>query len=299
MRYRLSVAGILTVAALGCGADVPTAPDVPLPGRTEFSVSVAQEPVIALANFDVVPGAPIEWWDAQVDVTVTAPSDVGGTLRRLELTLRDRLSGEILDSFGHESPFWQGSAGKGWGPNPLANPGGSIREVIDLYDRLHGFHGAPAALEIRAEIYDQRGASRVALTQVGVEPLMPPLQVAPVRVSVRQNDPSTGCPFDPEHGYGFAIEFDWKPVDSVQRISSYTVAVFDGQHQPITYPTFTGAVRPPLRYVRCDYHVIEDRRLGARWAVWANLESEPSDGLPAWAYFDFESCREAGTPACR
>ncbi len=118
---------------------------------------------------------------------------------------------------------------------------------------------------------------------------------------MRQNDPTSGCAFDPVHGYGIVLNTNWAPPTGTPPITYYPFHVYDGAHRELT-GSFTwdfNSTAPNRRLVMCKGHVDDDAARGATWAVAVCLGSCSIESDFAVATFDFQPCGEAGVPACR
>ena len=162
-----------------------------------------------------------------------------------------------------------------------------------------GFSGKPAVLRTDVLIKDEKGLDRTISGEFEWQLFPSPVVRSPVGVTIRQNDPRSGCPFDPIHGYGILLEIAWDPPPGSLQVDQYGIAVADGAGTEIIWPFYAHTANTSLRFVRCDLHVPIGAEHGARVAV--NADSYTYHTASGWAIarFDFQSCREAGTPACR
>ena len=55
-----------------------------------------------------------------------------------------------------------------------------------------------------------------------------PTPRSPLNATVRQNDPASGCTYDPVHGYGVMLDFVWDPPIAGPPISRYAISLIDG-----------------------------------------------------------------------
>jgi hypothetical protein len=74
-------------------------------------------------------------------------------------------------------------------------------------------------------IEDTLGATWTLEHTMGWELLVPPTPTSPVRVIVQQNDPASGCAFDPLHGYGIVLDLSWDPPPPTVPVASYNFSV--------------------------------------------------------------------------
>jgi hypothetical protein len=95
------------------------------------------------------------------------------------------------------------------------------------------------------------------------------------------------------------LDLGWDAPAAGPAVSFYSIEVFDGTGRRL-YGGITVDDETSLRRKRvalCNTHVDSGADRAALWAVSANSRSIPSDfGL---ATFDFQSCRDAGVPACQ
>jgi hypothetical protein len=227
------------------------------------------------------------------DMAVDATGAVFGSIKRIERVLRDRETGTLLGSKVEDGPF------------PVA--GNTPCRVIDpllayghqsfFYNDDLGFVGRPATLRTDVTITDAHGVTQTVTTSASWQLLPPPTVTSPVRTVVRQNDPASGCAFDPVHGYGVVVNVSWDPPPGVVPVTGYYVDVVDGNGKDVT-GTITFTSLTTARTTMCGVHV----PLGAEHArVGVNAGVVSSYAVSAWviADFNFQSCREAGTPACQ
>jgi hypothetical protein len=154
-------------------------------------------------------------------------------------------------------------------------------------------------LETSLEIVDAFGTSWPLSVSTAWELLPPPVPTFPVRTIIRQNDPASGCPFDPIHGYGLVINLAWDPPPGNVPVTNYAAVVIDGSGRNLMLPnSFLFTSDTAARIVRCGTHV-ERGAEHARFAVDASVSSSLAASAFAVATFDFQSCRDAGTPACQ
>jgi hypothetical protein len=94
------------------------------------------------------------------------------------------------------------------------------------------------------------------------------------------------------------IELVWDaPSDG--SADDYIVAVADGAGTEFFSPFYAHSAQTSLRLVRCNTHVPLGAEHGARFAV--SAQNFTYHTLSGWgvAHFNFQSCREAGTPVCQ
>jgi hypothetical protein len=223
---------------------------------------------------------------------VLATGTLRGTIQRVDLTLRERQSGTVLGTESDMGPFLFPTK---TGPsNPLLDTGS---QALSYYKVL-GFSGTDAILRADVTIKDQNSRDWIASREMVWKLFPPPVPRSPVGITVKQNDPQGGCPFDPAHGYGVLIDLAWDPpADGTA--DDYIVAVADGAGTEFFSPFYAHTAQTSLRLVRCNTHVPRGAERGARFAVSAQTFTYHT--LSAWgvAHFTFQSCREAGTPVCQ
>jgi hypothetical protein len=227
------------------------------------------------------------------DMAVDATGPVFGSIKRIERVLRDREAGTLLGSKVQDGPFPVGGNTPCRGIDPLLAYG----HQSFFYNDDLGFVGRPATLRTEVTITDAHGVSQTLTTTSSWQLLPAPTVTSPVRTVVRQNDPASGCAFDPVHGYGLVVDVSWNPPPGVVPVTGYYVDVIDGNGKDVTGRiTFTSLTT--ARTTMCDAHVplgAEHARVGVAAGVVSSY------AVSAWAIadFDFQSCRQAGTPACQ
>ncbi len=129
----------------------------------------------------------------------------------------------------------------------------------------------------------------------GVGPPNAPSLLTPIgNVAIVQNDPESGCTFDPARGYGYKIVFDWSDSTAAAGIRRYNFALVAYPNQSPVYQTFVEG--STLAYVKCNEYVPDGQLEGWGWYV----EAEDRDGnFSEWSPrgdFRFEPCRIDGVP---
>ena len=288
------------LASCGSSPESPTAPTSPARNESAngaFIASAAVSPIYVGYGPKITPeSAPqgnLTW-----EITVQATGNLRGTIQRIDARLRDRETGSMLGTSAHIGPFLNPRDGRD--PNRVIDPllETGKQSFTGFLENL-GFIGRPAVLEIEVTVKDTSGATRAIVTTVPCEVFPTPIIRSPVAVTVRQNDVQSGCGFDSTHGYGLVIDVTWDPPPPGNHpVVDYTVAIADGAGTEIIWPFYahTGG-RTSLRVVRCGMHVPIGAEHGARVGVMATAYNQLS-GF-AVSRFDFQSCRDAGTPACQ
>jgi hypothetical protein len=231
-------------------------------------------------------------------VTVEATGTLRGTIQRVDARLKDRTTGLALGNAARPGPFLNIRDPRiaNQVVDPLLETG---RQTFTAYQQDLGFMGSPATLEIEVAIKDSTGTDWTAATTALCELFPKPVVRSPVDIMVRQNDPRSGCPLDPVHGYGLLLDIVWDYPAGNPRVDDYTVAVSDGSGKEIIWPYYAHTPQTSWRLVRCDMHVPVGADHGARVGVSATSQASGQSSGFAVGRFDFQSCREAGTPACQ
>jgi hypothetical protein len=114
---------------------------------------------------------------------------------------------------------------------------------------------------------------------------------------ITQNDPTIGCPYDPESGYGFRLAFDWEDVPGADK---YFVRL---QRTGSIYPVIHEAIgSSEIETTRCASFVIDRNLTGWVWRVAAvanGTDSLHADTL--WSEtrnYEFLPCRIAEDVPC-
>lgn len=110
----------------------------------------------------------------------------------------------------------------------------------------------------------------------------PTLQSPVEGARIRQNDPTTGCYFDQDKGYGHQIAFDWSDVSAASSYHIYAIG------SNATFPIIdTIVVASRLFYRGCGY-VIDSNLKGWKWRV-ASVGADGSVGpWSAYGTWDFD-----------
>jgi hypothetical protein len=230
-------------------------------------------------------------------VTVEATGTLRGTIQRVDARLKDRATGLALGNAARPGPFLNIRDPRiaNQVVDPLLETG---RQTFTAYQQDLGFMGSPATLEIEVAIKDSTGTDWTAATTALCELFPKPVVRSPVDIMVRQNDPRSGCPLDPVHGYGLLLDIVWDYPAGNPRVDDYTVAVSDGSGKEIIWPYYAHTPQTSWRFVRCDMHVPVGADHAARVGVSGTNQTYGTSGFGV-GRFDFQSCREAGTPACQ
>ena len=243
----------------------------------------------------------------QLDINVDATGALHGSITKVHRMLRDRDTGQtladVLDSGSF--PYFGNTPCRVYDPLLLyghENLTGAHSSSFRAQDPL-GFQRRPAILSVDVTIVDTSGGTWTISKSVAWELLPAPTPRAPVNTRVRQNDPASGCSFDPIHGYGIVLDLAWDAPVGGPPVSSYAIDSFDGAGRRLYFGTALNdeTTLRRKRVTLCNTHLDTGANRGARWAVsaYANFTtgSVPSDfGV---ATFDFQSCRDSGVPACQ
>jgi hypothetical protein len=231
-------------------------------------------------------------------MTVCATGAVQGSIVRVERSLRDGTTGDLLGRRSDDGPF-VGYTKTGV-VDPLRDSGSQRLDFsFDSGPNRLGFAGNRSLLLTEVIIKETTGLERTVSGQFEVDRFPVPVLRSPVGVVVRQNDPRSGCSFDPINGYGILLEIDWESPPGGLGIDDYVVAVADGAGTEIIWPFYAHTAETALRFVRCDLHVPQGAQRGARVAVSAVSSTYRTMSGWALARFDFQPCRDAGVPDCR
>ena len=280
-------------SAFGC----PPTPATPLPyppPATPFAITFNPNPlVVGLAG----PVGDRNTIVIQLDINVDATGALFGSITRVHRVLRERDSGRVLGEVTDSGPF----LGSGGTPcrtfDPLLLYGHQNLSTGFTQFRANdplGFQRRPSNLIVDLTIVDTAGGTWTVSKSVVWDLLQPPTPRTPVNITVRQNDPGSGCTFDTVHGYGLMLDTDWDPPPGNPPITHYAVSVYDGAGRLLPFNGFDRK-----RLVLCSAHVEPGAERGAKWAVTACVGSCVVESDFAVATFDFQSCREAGVPACQ
>lgn len=301
--HRLLFVIVACASCSGPSPSQPTSPPAtpsscyptPPPGPSSFTLAVTPDPVWIGIGFrsgrldgPLVPGNVFQ------HVTVQATGLVFGSVNRIERVLRDRETQAVLGEKVRVGPFLAAGNTPCRGIDPLRAYGA---QTFDLSDDL-GFAGRQATERIDVTITDSHGVTSTVTAVSSWEYLPPPTVRSPVRTIVKQNDPASGCVYDPVHGYGLLVNVAWDPPPGSVPVTHYYVDIIDGNGNDVTgRVTFTSPTA--ARAVNCGAHVAGGSSEHGHVGVAAGILS--SGAVSAWsvADFDFQSCREAGTPGCQ
>ena len=131
----------------------------------------------------------------------------------------------------------------------------------------------------------------------GVGPPNAPSLLTPIgNVTIRQNDPESGCAFDPTRGYGYKIIFDWSDSTAATGIRGYNFAlvVYPNQSPVYVYQTFVEG--STLAYVKCNEYLPDGQLERWGWFVKAEDRDGNSSEWSPRGDFRFEPCRIGGVP---
>jgi hypothetical protein len=242
----------------------------------------------------------------QLDINVDATGELRGSITNVHRMLRDRDTGQILAEAvdAGSFPYFGGTPCRVFDPLLLygqENLSQAHSPSFRANDPL-GFQRRSAILSVDVTIVDTSGGRWTVSKSVPWELLPAPTPRSPVNTTVRQNDPASGCAFDSIHGYGLVLDLSWDPPARDLAITHYGLNVFDGAGRLLSpFPSLTSDPDTPAnrkRVVLCNAHIDAGSERGARWAVTACLGSCVVESDFGVATFDFQSCREAGVPAC-
>ncbi len=301
---------LLGCVVISCSQPAPTTPVVPaitavvspsMP-RTDPNTPFVARPLVDSLYMGYGPGvtpesAPSTGAPANCAVTVWATGTLRGSVQKVTATMSDRETGAVLRSAENNGPFlvWDPYAGS---RDLLLETG---HQVVGAWNDSTGmgFVGRPATLAFDIVVKDTKSKEWTVSASIQIEPFPHPILRSPVGITVRQNDPSSGCSFDPVHGYGIAVNVRWDPPPGDFSISHYIVAIADGAGTELIWPTYVATTGTSYRLVKCGAHVPMGAERGARVAVDAYGNGTLGLSGFAVAHFDFQSCRDAGTPVCQ
>ena len=241
----------------------------------------------------------------QLDINVDATGALHGSITKVHRTLRDRDTGQILGDVIDSGPFSYSGNTPCRVYDPLLLYGHeNLTEAHFSSSRWNdplGFQRGGAILSVDVTIVDTSGGTWTISKSVAWQLVPPPTPLTPVNTTVRQNDPTSGCAFDSVHGYGVVLDLSWDPPAGDPPVTHYALDVSDGAGRRVasalTSDPDTAAYRK--RIVLCNAHIDAGAERGARWAVTACLGSCVVESDFGVARFDFQSCRDAGVPACQ
>jgi hypothetical protein len=241
----------------------------------------------------------------QLDIIVDATGALHGSITKVHRTLRDRDTGQILGDVIDSGPFSYSGNTPCRVYDPLLLYGHeNLTEAHFSSSRWNdplGFQRRPAILTVDVTIVDTSGGTWTISKSVAWELLPAPTPRAPVNTTVRQNDSASGCAFDSIHGYGVVLDVSWDPPAGDPPITHYGLDVFDGAGRRVssslTVDPDTAAHRK--RIALCNTHIDAGAERGATWSVDACVGSCVVASDFGVARFDFQSCRDAGVPACQ
>ena len=218
-----------------------------------FVVSAALNPIYIGYGSKVTPESPPQAFFSW-GITIQALGSLRGTILRVDAALSDRATGMRLGTSTHVGPFLNVRDPRI--PNQVVDPLLETgQQTFNAFQEDLGFAGTPATLSIDVTITDVTGRNWTVTATTLCELLAKPLVRSPVNVTVRQNDPASGCAFDPAHGYGIVLDLRWDPPPAGPQVDDYGVAVADGAGTEIIAPFYAHTRQTSLRFVRCDTHV--------------------------------------------
>ena len=239
----------------------------------------------------------------QLDINVDATGPLHGSITNVHRMLRDRGTGQILGDVTNSGsfPYFGNTPCRVY--DPLLLYGHENLSSVPLFrgnDPL-GFQRRPAILSVDVTIVDTSGGTWTISKSVAWELLAAPTPRAPVNTTVRQNDPASGCAFDSAHGYGLVLDLSWDPPAGHQPITHYVVDMFDGAGRRVSsfLTSDPDTAAHGKRIVLCNTHIEAGAERGATWTITECLGNCAVESDFSVATFDFQSCRDAGVPACQ
>jgi hypothetical protein len=300
MRKALFLVTVIIALGVACtpaptgpapGASVNIPPPPPPPAQP-FALSVTPETIWVgvgrqSGNMNGVLSNNVLW-----RVKVTAAAIGTGSIHRIDQVLVDRQTRAVLGSRNEAGPFFQAGNTPNRVVDPLKTFGShEITYVVDF-----GYDGRPADLETTVVIDETNGKRHTLNATSKWEFLAPPASRGAAGIIAKQNDPASGCAFDPVHGYGYTLQLAWDPPPAPVPVSQYSIAVTDRRGADLIID-FTEATN--YRLVRCGAHIGDDLRHDVRFGV--RTYHAPSNGMSSYVTttFDVPSCRAAGVPVCQ
>jgi len=132
-------------------------------------------------------------------------------------------------------------------------------------------------------------------------PELPPLDfvsvpelISPINNAIiEQNNPDTGCPFDPDRGFGYRIFYDWTDSTSPNGIKSYVIS-FNNEFGNLVSTTTT-----PSEFTDIQCNTFIGEGFTREWRVIANDNLDFGSQFSETRLFEFGPCLlEDGSP-CR
>jgi hypothetical protein len=118
-------------------------------------------------------------------------------------------------------------------------------------------------------------------------------------VVIEQNNPNTGCPYDPDRGYGYKITFDWTetepetPGATNVYVLNYFIRTVGGDPLPRSSVT----TETEITWLKCNQFVPDDRLDGWEWYVRASDGRGNLSPITEIRTYSFVPCRlDDGTP---
>ena len=300
MGSRLAVTAVLVAVLLSAACESrpasTTAPTPPNPPNNAFLAFATVDPIYIGYGSKVTPESQRDAFFSW-GVTIQTSGSIRGTIQRIDATLSDRATAAVLGRSTYTGVFVnvRDSRFPNQVVDPLLETG---QQTFNAYGELE-FVGNPAILSIEVTIKDVTGKNWLVIATTSCELFPKPVIRSPVNISVRQNDPAGGCTFDAVHGYGLVLDIRWDPPAGGPPVDDYGVAVADGSGIEIISPFYAHTRQTSLRFVRCDTHVSVGAEHAARVGVIATSQAYRQSSGFGVGRFDFQSCREAGTPACQ
>ena len=290
-----------TTPILGC-PPIPPTPAVYPPVTAPFAVTFSPDPLwVGLSG-------PVGGRDTvviQLDINVDAIGALRGSITNVHRVLRDRDTGQTLGDVTDSGSFvyFGNTPCRVYDPFLLYGHENLTGVVSFRANDPLGFQRRPAILSVDVTIVDTAGGTWTISKSVAWQLAPAPTPRSPVNTIVRQNDPASGCKFDDIHGYGLVLDLAWDPPAGDAPITHYGLEVFDGAGRRVgPFPSLTSdpdTAARRKRIVLCNAHVDAGAERGATWAVTACLGSCVVESDFGVARFDFQSCHDAGVPACQ
>ncbi len=118
-----------------------------------------------------------------------------------------------------------------------------------------------------------------------------------VNAVIPQDDPATGCAYDPTRGYGFMIAFDWSTARPLPAGETFTLVL---QHTGSAAPALQqeGLTNPSYDLVDCSSFVIDTNLSNWYWQVLVVDSKGQVRKTSAQQPLSFAPCRLIGGQVC-
>lgn len=312
MRRLRHIVVLVALASFGCSSpSSPIAPATPAPvfGCPPVPLTPARYPPTAApfaVTFDPDPvwvgfSGPVgdrTMAPVHMDIRVDVTGQLYGSVTKVHRVLRDRDTNELLEEKTDSRAFLEIGNTPCRVYDPLLLYGHQSLQSAQLNTGdLLGFRGRPAILNVDVTVVDTAGREWTASKSALWQAVPSPIPRSPLHTTVRQNDPTSGCPFDPVHGNGIVLDFSWEQPPGPTKVSFSGISLSDNTGR--TFGWHTTADETTLHAALCNTHFDAGADQGVTWSIFACFSGCYYDSDFGQASFDFQSCREAGVPACQ